>query len=238
MITIIVVSLGLIAAPVQITNFPATWFLEGTKFQGVSGYAVVAAPGTVTEVTGKWTVPQVGCRTFAPNAALYISIGVDISQYAEGAGILIHCASTGVEYSPFYSWGGTDLLIDTTSVEPGDVLRVEMLWHLGHFEATFNDYNGNWTIQRDFPETDAPRLSVAWGVFSFWQNGKRAPLPDFGIISFSECYANIEGTMGPIDSFPTSALVKAVMIDESKTVLATPSPPSWPDGSSFSVQLA
>jgi len=240
LISIIVVSLSLIAAPVPISNFPATWFLADHLVEGWSGYVVETPPGAVTEVEGAWVVPQVSCTDAPLNATFAVAVGIDgvgTDSYPNLAGVEVTCGSSGTEYFPFYYWGGAGHKVTTIVVEPKDLIKVGLSWRSDHFETTINNTDRHWTVKRNSPiGISSPKHSAEWVIVGTQGTGGKLPVPNFGTVPFSDCYAMIGGTVGSIDSFPLSSLVKDVMIDKSRNVQARPSLPSWFDGSSFSVQ--
>jgi hypothetical protein len=206
-----------------------------------SGYAVTAASGSVSGVSGSWLVPSVTCNRQQTYAAFWAGIDGFNSGTVEQAGVLAQCSGGAAYYSAWYEfYPSPSVTISTLTVRPGDTVSVTVTYSGGVFYVTVTDgsqpsFSTSATVSgaaRSSAECITERPSIG---------GSITKLADFGVVSFgqdytgvsSTCYATISGVTGSFGSFGSS-VQEITMVDNRLAVLAQPSPLST-DGSSFTV---
>jgi hypothetical protein len=192
-------------------------------------------PGSVTSVSGQWTVPTVVC-TDAPSHVAYW-VGIDGYTAAEKIlpqiGIQQACSSTGVYSSAawYEMWPDQRSVFIPVPFKPGDVVAARVQAHgaTSYTLTLANDTSGTTysTTQRPPSGFSGLNETADWIVECYHATGgaARAGLADFGSVTFRN--TALDNSM----TWPsTEHRVSQVM--KTKDLLASPSALS---GNSFTV---
>jgi len=219
-----------------------------------SGYAVTGATGSVTSVSGSWTVPSSTCvkGSSAEYAAFWVGIDGWTSSTVEQIGTDSDCSSGTPSYYAWYEFYPEDAYYagKLTNLTPGHVMSASVTYNTttGIFTATITDvtqptltFTTTYTPSR---RTGTPsRSSAEWIAEAPSSSRGVLPLANFGTVSLGDdytkvsntCFATIGGKLGSITSFPSSNVWSTTMVNEKTSApMATPSPLTS-DGSSFFV---
>ncbi len=173
-----------------------------------SGYAAATnltnpEPGSVTFVSGSWTVPTVqNCNES------YSAIWVGIDGFSENSST-VEQLGTGQDVvngvAQYYAWyemyPGNSEVIENFNVYPGDSITASV---------TYSKKNGNFTLYianktRGTSHTvvqslkSATMTSAEWVVEAPYSNFI-LPLANFGTVSFTNCQATINNITGTINN--------------------------------------
>ena len=206
-----------------------------------SGYAVTGSSGSVSYVNGSWIVPAVTAS--ATNA--YSSFWVGIDGYSSSTVEQIGTDSDWVNgAASYYAWyefyPKTSHIINTITVNAGDVIYAEVQYSSGSFTVFIQDTTTGQSFSTSAKVPSAQRSSAEW-IAEAPSSGGVLPLANFGTVDFglqdtglSTCYATIGGITGSIGSYPNSAVQEITMVDSSGNIIAEPTSLQM-SGTSFSV---
>jgi Peptidase A4 family len=136
-----------------------------------AGYAINSTPGSVSAVTGSWTVPSVTCNpslNFWQYAAFWVGIDGFSSQTVEQDGVFAFCtpshAGVTAHYNAWYeAYPEPSVTIKHFAVSPGDVIDAGVKY-TGHsnFELWITDATTkqSFAITQSVPQ--AQRSSAEW----------------------------------------------------------------------------
>ena len=219
-----------------------------------SGYAVSAANGAVTSVTGSWVIPAATCSE-AGGSTAYASFWVGIdgwnSNSVEQTGTDSDCSSGTPQYYAWYEFYPSPAYYAgrLTSLSPGDVMSATVSYANGTFTATIKDVTKNESYTATFTPpaasrryTPPARSSAEWIAEApcCTSRGGILPLAEFGTVSLGEDYtapsvstgtnyATISGISAPIGSFGTTSATtvwSSTMINENTPPSEETNPPA------------
>jgi hypothetical protein len=166
-----------------------------------SGYAVTAANGAVTAVSGTWVVPTLTKSSAAGYSASWVGIDGFNSSTVEQTGTEADYVNGQISYSAWYEMypaNPVTLSTSTMTVHPGDTMSASVTYASNVFTLTLTDV----TTKQSFKTTKSgtyARSSAEWIVEAPWENGV-LPLAGFGTETFSAATATINNQSGPIST--------------------------------------
>jgi hypothetical protein len=182
-----------------------------------SGYAcetslTAPANGVVTDVVGTWQVPFV---TGSINAWSSAWVGVDgySSSTVEQIGTDQDTAVSrrGVVSKSYYAWyemyPAGSRLISNFGVYPGNIITAEVKYSgSNRYLLKITNVSTGKTFQTTQGLASAKRSSAEWIMEAPSSGSGILPLANFGTVNFSACKATINGTTGPISTWPYDPL--------------------------------
>jgi hypothetical protein len=209
-----------------------------------SGYAVTAAPGTVTDVKASWIVPAIVGPCPAGNQYSSFWVGIDgyNSNTVEQIGTDSDCQNGVPVYYAWYEfYPHASFNINSVTVSPGDNIVAESTYSAASrsFIVTITNLTTNLSFTTSSKVGSAKRSSAEW-IAEAPSSGGVLPLADFGTVSFGSvntgdtgtCDATIAGATGEIGSFGAN-VQQITMVTNTGAVKAQPSSLTA-DGTSFS----
>jgi hypothetical protein len=205
-----------------------------------SGYAVSAAAGAVTAVSGSWVVPQI----VAGSNSGYSSAWVGIDGYNSSSVEQLGTDSDMVNGIPrYYAWWemypNPSNTISSMTVNPGDSISASVSYTSNGFVLQIMDTTSNHSFSTTQRSSTAQLSSAEWIQEAPSSFTGVLPLANFGKINFSNSQATISGTTGQIDAPAWSSQSTAIeMVTSTGSVKAAPSgltDSGNPTTSSFSV---
>jgi hypothetical protein len=194
-----------------------------------SGYAVPT--GSVTDVSGAWTVPTVSSGSTNAWSSFWVGIDGYSSNTVEQIGTDSDWQNGKAVYYAWYEfYPKPAFLIKSVPISPGDAIFAEARYIGNKFTVTITDTTTGKTFSTTAKVQRAQRTSAEWIVEAPWSGGV-LPLANFGTIYFSDCYATINGATGSISSFSNDAIT---MTTSSYVIKAQPSTLDH-TGTSFSI---
>ena len=199
-----------------------------------SGYAVTGSAGSVTAVSGTWTVPMVTGPS-GDYSAMWVGLDGFNDSTVEQIGTAQDTAGT-----PYYAWyeiyPAAPVVIPNSVVKPGDTIEASVSY-LGNntYLLTMTDVTENWTFSTN-KLSSAQRSSAEWIMEAPSSIRGVLPLADFGTAYFTgECLATINGSTAPIGGFPTDVAITMVtrggQVKALPSALLTDADPLGSDGS-------
>ena len=167
-----------------------------------SGYAVSAPANSVSYVAGSWVEPTASSTT---NGYSSVWVGIDgySSNTVEQIGTEADVAHGTVTYSAWYEmYPSAMVTIPNFTIKAGDSITASVKYDPTHqdFVLTINDTTGSQNYTTTQTATGAARSSAEWIVEAPSSGRGVLPLANFGSVTFSNAYAAINGTTGPIDN--------------------------------------
>jgi hypothetical protein len=190
-----------------------------------SGYAVTGS--AVNYVTGTWTVPTVSTTT-SGYSAVWVGIDGYNSTTVEQLGTAEDVANGKATYYAWYEMYPSSSVTISMTVKAGDSITASVAYSNSSFVLTIHDTTENETFTKTLSLSSAARTSAEWVVEAPSSNDSVLTLANFGTATFTNCYATINGTTGPIDTW--SAYQINMVSSNGSTTLATTS--SLTDGTS------
>jgi hypothetical protein len=214
-----------------------------------SGYEVSGSSGTVTSVSGSWTVPIVT----GSNGYSSFWVGIDgfssstVEQIGTASDISGGVASYYAWYE-FYPNAPVDLSSTTYPVNFGDVMSATVNYlsstttgskhHVtvnDVFSVTISDETADWTFSTQGTVANAAMSSAEWIAEAPSSITGVLPLANFGTVYFTSSSATINGQTGSINNWQYNSITMASGRGIHLTIKAQPSSLSI-DGTSFSVE--
>jgi len=195
----------------------------------------MGSKGSVTDVKGSWTVPEV---TSTQTTNSYSSFWVGIDGYSSNTVEQIGTDSDYVNGAPtYYAWfefyPKQAYIISTVSVIPGDVMSAEVTYSKSTFTVSITNTRTHKSFSTSAKVPSARMSSAEW-IAEAPSSGGVLPLANFGAVSFTSCSATIGSKTGSIGSFAPSSVYQISMVNSAGSVIAQPSSLSN-DGTSFTV---
>jgi Peptidase A4 family len=187
-----------------------------------SGYAAATnlkspAANSVTEVSASWKVPTV---TGSGRGTTYSAVWVGIDGYSDDTVEQLGTEQDVVNGKPLYqAWwemystgdGQPEQVISSMTISPGDSISASVQYitsgaHSGQFLLTMTDSskaNDSFSIYETSSQVQSPtaqRSSAEWIVEAPSVGNSIAALANFGLVTFTNASATINGVTGPIDS--------------------------------------
>ena len=220
--------LSMTISPALSATFDPNLRLASNYSLNWSGYAVTGPAGSVTTVTGSWTVPTVTpTKGGYKYAAFWAGIDGFSSNTVEQAGVLAISNGKTVSYSAWYEFYPAPMVtIPSITITPGDTVTVTVTY-VGNdqFTITLSDDSDTFSITQTV--SGAARSSAEWIVERPSIGRSITKLADFGTASFYSCTADGTSLSAPID---------ITMVNNRGQTLAAPSTLTTTEtGYSFSV---
>lgn len=183
--------------------------LENGTSSNWSGYASATslqnpAKGSVTDVSGSWTVPHLSPTTGNNYSSIWVGIDGYLSNSVEQLGTE-HDWSGGSQknYAWFEMYPKGSFKIVGFPVNVGDSISAEVKY-MGSNTFQLSIVNHTRNVYSVVPSTytkssTALRSSAEWIVEAPFST-QVLPLANFGTVAFNNCTATINGTKGPINS--------------------------------------
>lgn len=213
-----------------------------------SGYAVTGASGSVTSVTGSWTIPTATCPSSGAGANAYSSFWVGIdgwnSSSVEQTGTDSDCSNGKPVYYAWYEFypQGAYYACSTfsscrvmESLSAGDTVTATVTYSPASevFSATISVTSLTGTVTSNtatYRSNRAQRSSAEWIAETpcCEGNGSVLPLADFGTVSFTNANATVSpfgaSTLGALSFDSPANFWESTMVAESGgAVMAQPS---------------
>lgn len=208
-----------------------------------AGYAITSSAGSVTLVSGSFTVPTVKCSSSNAFAAFWVGIDGFNDNTVEQTGITANPCDTSFAppgYSAWYEFYPASPVYASFSVSAGDQVSAQVTYtpSTGVFTTTLTVTSSSTTVgtlTQSSTVSGAQSDSAEWITEAPSLGGQILPLANFGTVTFTSSSAIIGGTTGSISaSFSSSAVHEITMVTRNGTVKALPSALST-DGTTFSV---
>jgi hypothetical protein len=220
--------------PVAVTTAPALVQPKKTSSHNWAGYAVIADPGSVSDVKGSWVVPAVSSPTGSDGfSAFWVGIDGFGSRTVEQIGTESDYLSGSPQYYAWFEMYPDYPHIVQISVSPGDQISAEVKYAGGGvFTLSISDLTTGQSFQINTVASGADRSSAEWIAEAPYDGGV-LPLADFSKAYFGPGnYVTMNGVTSPLG---TVSLLYQITMGSPRNVLAQTSPLSS-DGLSFSVQ--
>jgi len=216
-----------------------------------SGYVVTGAAGTVTDVKGSWTVPEVTCiPATSTSSSSWVGIGGTAplgkpTPPLQQIGTASDCDNGTPDYYAWYEFvpqEQVNQIIYSIAVHHGDEISAEVSYSAATQQYTVTLTDETSGAGPPFSMSEAvvgaqQRSTAEWIAEAPSIDNVIQPLADFGTVDFAQGSATINGQTGPIGGFPPANVLRETMTSGSTPhggPLAIPSPLSN-DGASFSV---
>ncbi|MEN6459075.1 MAG: G1 family glutamic endopeptidase [Thermoguttaceae bacterium] len=203
-----------------------------------SGYSISTGAGTVTKVTGTWTVPTVT----ASIAATYESTWVGIDGYGtstvEQIGTTGYSKNGSTSYWAWYEmYPAASVKIVGMNVYPGDLMSASVTYVTsGTYAGKFLLQIANMTRSNTFHTyqslSSATRTTAEWVVERPSVNGTVSTLANFGSQYMYSCTATVSGTTGAISNWNN---YRINMVSGGTTLASTSALTTSGSSSSFTV---
>jgi len=188
-----------------------------TSSSNWSGYAVTAARGAVTSVTGSWTVPTIAAGQGTAYSAQWVGIDGFTSSTVEQIGTEADLIQGVPQYYAWYEMYPKGYVTLPLTIHQQDAIA-----------ATVSSVGGNSfvlsitniTTGQSFSTTQVmahAQLSSAEWIVEAPSSAHVLPLANFGTVTFSGATATIAGTHGPIDNSTWASAVNQVNLVASRT---------------------
>ena len=228
-----------------LTEAPKKKATDSGNWAGYAAATNLSEPqsGSVSAVSGSWTVPAV-----TGSGTAYSSVWVGIDGYSSSTVEQIGTESDVINGQPrYYAWyemyPNGSVHITTMTVSPGDSISASVDYltqgaHADQFQLTITDAshaNDSFTTYQSAPQ--AQRSSAEWIVeapVSASDTSDVLPLANFASVTFTNASATISGVTGPIDcsSWQATAIN---MVNSGVTTASTSNLTDTAGASSFTV---
>lgn len=206
---------------------------------GWSGYALTAAPGSVTSTSGSWKVPAVNCNS-TPNSAASFWVGIDgySNNTVEQIGTDSDCNNGVASYYAWYEfYPHNSVNINSFPVSIGDVISAQITFDANTKSFTVTLTDSSRPQQQPFSITtkmpSAGAASAEWIAEAPWSGGT-VNLSNFGSIPFMNCRATVNGKATGVGPFSNSNVYAITSVSKNGTPMAVPSAIA-PDNADFSI---
>jgi hypothetical protein len=174
-----------------------------TNWSGYAAETSLRSPqtGSVTAVSGSWTVPAASGSGTA-YSAVWVGIDGYQSSSVEQIGTEQDVVNGQAQYSIWYEmYPLGSVTITTMTIKPGDSITASVQYTNSQFVLTITDTSqGNDSFTTTQSASGAQRSSVEWIVEAPSSNYGVLPLANFGTVAFSNATATINGTTGAINN--------------------------------------
>jgi hypothetical protein len=202
-----------------------------------AGYAVTSTAGSVTAVSGSFTVPAVSGSGTA-YASTWVGIDGYNSSSVEQTGVEEDVVNGVAQYSAWYEMYPAYPVTIPLAIHAGDHINASVTYANGQFTLTLTDLNdpaGQNTFSITKSGSNLQRSSAEWIQEAPSSNTGVLPLANFGTATFTNAQATINGTTGAINNSAWSANIQKInMVTSGGAVEAATSALSS-DGTAFAV---
>ena len=174
-----------------------------------SGYAVTGAKGSVSSVTGSWTVPAINgtCPAQDQYASFWVGIDGYSSNTVEQIGTDSDCQSGEPTYYAWFEfYPHPSYLVNSVPIKPGDTIFAQVT---SSGKGKFTVELVNKTTGASFSTTtkvpSADQSSAEWIAEAPYSGGV-LPLADFGTVDFGDQYTSVTATCDATVSGKTQAI--------------------------------
>ena len=177
-----------------------------------SGYAVMADAGTVTAVSGSWTVPTVTGSGTSDSSA-WVGIDGFNSPTVEQTGTAMDLVNGHAEYSAWFEmFPSAEVTIPSVAVHPGDTINASVTFNAAAkaFVLSITDATDGDTFTTTQSAPNAQRSSAEWIVEAPSSSAGVLPLANFGSVTFSNAQTTINGVSGPINAARPNTTVNQI----------------------------
>ncbi len=160
-----------------------------------SGYAVQSTNGSVTAVSGTWTVPSV--TGGVGYSAVWVGIDGYQSSTVEQIGTEQDTSGDG-DYAWYEMYPGDSVNISSLAISAGNSITASVVYSGGSFTLTLTDNTTGKSFTTQQSGSKLQRSSAEWIVEAPWSGGV-LPLADFSTVAFTSASTTINGVTGGIN---------------------------------------
>jgi hypothetical protein len=200
--------------------------VPSTTSSNWSGYAVSASAGSVSAVSGEFTVPTVTGSGATTYSSTWVGIDGFNSNSVEQTGIEADVVHGVARYSAWYEmYPNAPVTLKNLAIHAGDSISASVVYKNGSFTLSIQDLSdtkgtNSFTITISDPK--AQRSSAEWIEEAPSSFRGVLPLANFGSVTFSNAQATIGGTTGAIGNAAWASDVEAInMVSPSGAVEAS-----------------
>jgi hypothetical protein len=180
-----------------------------------SGYAVNSTAGSVTAVSGQWTVPTVtGTGSGTTYSSVWVGIDGSNSPTVEQTGIEADVSNGVAQYSAWYEMYPAYPVTVNLAIHPNDKISASVVYNSnGQFVLTIQDLSdpaGHNTFSITQSAPGAQRSSAEWIVEAPSSSRGVLPLANFGTVTITNAQATINQSTGPINNPAWASGVEAI----------------------------
>jgi hypothetical protein len=192
---------------------PQSFSISSLSWSGytVNGVSTNSQIGAVY-VNASWVVPQLNVSAGDGYSSVWIGIGGQLDKTLIQIGTE-HDVARGEE--SYFAWyellPNFEVRLPRINVSPGDTMVASI--------DLINSKINHWRIQISNPRTgqdfirdvvyNSTRSSGEWVLERPTVKNQTSVLADFGRVTFTDCYVQVNGVRGPITSFPCSQIQMA-----------------------------
>ncbi len=188
-----------------------------------AGYAITSAPGSVSAVSGTWTVPRL-TNDIHGFSATWVGIDGYSSRTVEQIGTEADFIGGQDHYSAWYEMFPRPAVVIDLPIRAGDQITASVTYTAGGFTLSLQDTTsgGSFTKTTEALAATAKRSSAEW-IVEAPSAGGVLPLADFGKETISAARATVGGTSGAITGGASAKVVAIDMETRSGAAKATTS---------------
>ena len=161
-----------------------------TSTRDFAGYQTPPTAGSVTSSAATFTVPTLSCITATVGTTP--DVGVANNATASVAGVFTGCVKGKAVYFPWLVVNGIETNYTSTHFSAGDVINLSAGVTTSGFTAQVTDVTKSVSVTNTITGAGAS-ANAAWiGYDSWFINGIRLGVPNFGKVKFTNCL--IDGT--------------------------------------------
>ena len=161
-----------------------------------SGYAIQSTNGSVTAVSGTWTVPSV--TGGVGYSAVWVGIDGYQSSTVEQIGTEQDTGGGG-DYAWYEMYPGDSVNISSLAISAGNSITATVVYSGGSFTLTLTDNTTGKSFTTQQSGSTLQRSSAEWIVEAPWSGGV-LPLADFSTVAFTSASTTINGVTGGISN--------------------------------------
>jgi hypothetical protein len=168
-----------------------------------SGYAVPTSANSVSYVAGSWVVPAVNSKN-SGYSAIWVGIDGYSSSTVEQIGTEEDVVGGQLTYYAWYEmYPSAGVNIPNFTVKAGDSITASIRYDSTHqnFVLKISDTTESETYTMTQTAPGAARSSAEWVVEAPSADHGVLALANFGTVTFTNAYATVNGTTGPIDNW-------------------------------------
>ena len=210
--------------------------VSATTSTNWSGYAVTAATGAVTAVSGSWVVPTVS-GTGTSYSSAWVGIDGYSSNSVEQIGTDSDVSNGKATYYAWYEMYPAGMVtISSLTISATNAISASVSYSANKFSLTIKDTTTGKSFTTTQTMSGAQRSSAEWILEAPSSNFGVLPLADFKSINFSAAQATISGTTGSISNLPSKDSVNQInMVSDETGATETTTSALSNNGTSFSV---
>ena len=166
-----------------------------------SGYAVQSSNGSVSAVSGTWTVPKV---TGSGTGYSAVWVGIDGYNSSSVEQIGTEQDTDGTDYVWYEMYPAGSVTISSVTIKAGDTITASVTYSGGVYALSIKDV----TTGKSFSinETASENRSSAEWIVEAPSENSVLPLANFGTVTFTNASATISGKTGSISTWTSTAI--------------------------------